>query len=129
LLKNLHVSFVDLGNTVLENFRGKLAVIGPFGSNSVEPSISTPQIKRLSNNGVGVVWVQPMAQNLHSGEEMPRPSFYSVAANQVTTVVVQPQLIANLPGNPRAQLNLIYFCKIALRANPPALPEVSLLRN
>jgi len=124
-LKNLNLGFVDLENTVLENFRGKLAVIGPFDSKTAGRAITTAQIKALSENGVVVVWVQSVARNSRSAEEVPRPSFYSVAAGRVATVIAQPEMVANLPRNPRSQLNLIYFCKIALRPQPTFLPRVS----
>ena len=125
LLTNLNVSFVDLENTVVENFRGKLAVIGPFDPEVSARPISTAQIKTLSENGVAVVWIRSAAQDLRSGDEAPRPSFYSVAANHVATVVVEPRMAANLAKNPRSQLNLIYFCKLALHPRLPVLPETS----
>jgi hypothetical protein len=123
-LKNLNVAFVDLENTILENFHGKLAVIGPFDSGTPDRSILTAQIKALSGNGVAVVWVRSAESNSPHGEEVPQPSFYLVAAKQAATVVVQPQMVANLPKNPRSQLNLIYFCKLALKSQPFVLPEV-----
>ncbi len=125
LLTNLKVSFVDLENTVAENFRGKLAVMGPFDSKASARPISTAQIKTLSENGVAVVWIQSAAQDLRSGDEAPRPSFYSVVAKEVATVVVRPEVVTNLPRNPRSQLNLIYFCKLALHPRLPVLPETS----
>ena len=34
-------------------------------------------------------------------------------------------LVANFPENPRSQLNLIYFCNLALNPQPPVLPVLS----
>jgi hypothetical protein len=48
-----------------------------------------------------------------------------VTVNTNAVVVVQPELVANLPENPQAQLNLIYFCKLALRPQSSALPGLS----
>lgn len=116
-LANNRVQFADLENTVLENFRGKLAVVGPFGSNKTNP-ITVEQIKTLAKNGVAVVWVLRPDDN----SENPRPSFYSVPANQTASIVVQPELTANIGKNPRSQLNLIYFCKLALHPQPLTFP-------
>jgi hypothetical protein len=38
-------------------------------------------------------------------------------------VVVQPELVANLPENPQSQRNLIYFCHLALTPQPVLLPN------
>jgi hypothetical protein len=43
--------------------------------------------------------------------------------NTTAVIVVQPDLVSNLPENPRAQLNLIYFCKLALKPEPMTLPD------
>jgi hypothetical protein len=48
-----------------------------------------------------------------------------VPKNQNVVVVVQPELVANFPENPRSQLNLIYFCNLALNPQPPVLPVLS----
>jgi hypothetical protein len=40
-------------------------------------------------------------------------------------VVVQPDLVADFSENPKSQLNLIYFCKLALHPAPWALPNLS----
>ena len=120
LLKNLQVGFVDLENTVAENFRGKLAIIGAFGSKPGAKSLVTNQIKTLGAHGVAVVWVTPAKSDAISDSDNIRPWFHLVPQNQTATVVVQPAMLDDLAGNPRAQLSLIYFCKLALR---PALAE------
>jgi hypothetical protein len=124
LLKNVGVDFVDLGNTELEKFRGKLAIIGPFDSKTLADSVATMQIKALAKNDVGVVWVQPAVGDSRSPNETLQPSFYAVPENQTAAVVVQPEMVANLARNPRSQLNLIYFCKLALHPQPLTLPSV-----
>jgi len=53
------------------------------------------------------------------------PSFYLVLQSTNAVVIVQPELVADLPNNPQSQLNLIYFCKLALQPQPVALPNVS----
>jgi hypothetical protein len=123
-LRNAKVDFVDLGNTELKNFRGKLAIIGPFDSKSSVEPVTTAQIKAMAEDGVGVVWVQPGAGDSPAAEEKLQPSFYAVPENQTAAVIVQPEMLANLAVNPRAQLNLIYFCKLALHPQPLTLPLV-----
>ena len=125
LLKNLKIGFDDLENTVAENFRGRLAIIGPFGSKLGAKSLVATQIKLLTKNSVAVVWVPPVKNDALSADEKIQPSFYLVPQDQTATVVAQPAMVDNLANNPRAQLNLIYFCKLALQ---PALAEQNLPR-
>lgn len=122
LLKNLKVDFVDLENAVLEDFRGKLAIIGPFEVKASMDPMLTKKIQKLSENKVAVVWIQPPRV---SGNK-PVPSFYSIPEGERAVVVVQPQAVADLPKDPQSQLNLIYFCKLALRPQPLGWPELSL---
>src|SRR5262249_10861541 len=102
LLKAAAVEFVDLEETGLERFVGKLAIIGPFGSEAEMRSGLGHDIKALARRGVGVVWLQPAPE--------PRdrlvPSFYVVPEGKGTVVVVQAGVVENLAESPRAQLNL-----------------------
>ncbi len=125
LLKNLKIGFVDLENAVAENFRGKLAIIGAFEPNPGAKSLATSQIKTLAANGVAVVWAAPAQSDALRDEQKIQPSFYFVPQNQTATVVAQPAMLAELAANPRAQLNLIYFCKLALRPETPHLPSTA----
>jgi len=120
LLKNLKIGFVDLENAVAENFRGKLAIVGAFSSKAGAKSLATHQIKTLANNGVAIVWVSPTKNDAIADLDKIQPSFYLVPQGHTAAVIAQPALLANLEGNPRAQLNLIRFCKVALQ---PALAE------
>jgi hypothetical protein len=120
LLKNCNVGFVDLENMTAENFRGKLAIVGGFTSKPGVKSLVTSQVKKLAENGVAVVWVKSSEQSPDCDE--PEPSFYSVTKNQVATVISQPAMVTGLAENPHSQLNLIYFCELALRPSSPASP-------
>ena len=124
LLKTAKVDFVDLGNTELQNFRGKLAIIGPFESKAQMGAALAGKIKTLAQQGVAVVCIQPPPEHssLHREMEKLQPSFYSVPENEIAVVIVQSDLVANVSENPRAQLNLIRFCKLALHPQPPILP-------
>lgn len=122
LLKRVKVNFVDLGDVELEKFRGKLAIIGPFASKrSVDPALGT-RIKAIAKKGVAIVWIQPPHGDSSLRDEQPAPSFYSVTESQTAAVITQAHLVANLAENPRSQLNLIYFCKIALHPQPLTFP-------
>ena len=124
LLKNLGVDFTDLEDSGLENFSGKLAVLGPFASKSqLRPELQA-QIKSLAKKGTGVVWLLPPPEK----KDKLAPSFYSVLEATNAVVVVQADQVSWLPENPQAQMNLIYFCKLALQPVPLALPDFSLQR-
>ena len=72
--------------------------------------------------------VFPPASGLAS--EKIKPSFYVVSEGKGAVVVVQADLVRDFSENPKSQLNLIYFCKLAL--NPafyPGVDESSVERN
>jgi hypothetical protein len=121
LLKNLNVKFENLENSDLENFSGKLAIIGPFQSKAQMRDGLPNQIKALAKKDVAIVWLQPQ----QTRDDKLRPSFYSVLEHTNAVVIVQPELVSNLPDNPQSQINLIYFCKLALNPQPPVLPDLS----
>lgn len=121
VLKNLNIDFVNLENSDLENFSGRLAVIGPFQSKIQMRDGLANQIKALAKKGAAIVWLQPP----RAGEEKLPPSFYSVPERQTAVVIVQPEIVVDLPNTPQSQLNLIYFCKLALHPQSPVLPELS----
>jgi hypothetical protein len=121
LLKNLTMEFVDLENSGLEHFSGKLAIVGPFPSKAQVRSGLAEQIKALAKKNVAVVWLLPP---LEKGDKL-LPSFYSVAAGTNAVVVAQAEMVFHLPENPLAQLNLIYCCKLALKPTTLSLPDLT----
>ncbi|HXI71290.1 MAG TPA: hypothetical protein VNN22_13115 [Verrucomicrobiae bacterium] len=121
LLKILKVEFSDLEISGLENFSGKLAVIGPFQSKAQVREGLANQVQALAKKGTAVVWLQPPPGK----RDKLSPLFYSVMQNTNAVVIVQPELVVDLPGNPQSQLNLIYFCKLALNSQPLTLPDLS----
>ena len=119
LLRQNRVEFSDLGETALEDFKGKLAVIGPFSTRAQMREGLAQSIQKIARKGVAVVWIQPPP-----GSKDPiRPSFGIVPAGRGVVVLVQPDLVANLQENPQSQLNLVYFCKLALNPTPLSLPD------
>lgn len=121
MLKNLRIAFEDLGNLELENFSGRLAIISPFQSETQMHAGLAKEIKTLAGRGTAIVWIQPPGES-----ERLKPSFYSVLEKQTAVVIVQSDLVSDLAENPQSQLNLIYFCKLALNPQPPVLPDLSL---
>ena len=119
LLKLNGVEFLDLEATTLEDFRGKLAIIGPFESTQQMREGLAQTIQKIAAQGVNVIWLQPPP----SPRDEPKPSFYVVPGTKAAVVIVQPDLVAHFSENPKAQLNLIYFCKLALNPVPCSLPN------
>jgi hypothetical protein len=121
LLRQNHVDFEDLSETPLEAFRGRLAIVGPFASKEQMPDGLASQIKSLARAGAGVVWLRPPP----GPQEKIAPSFYLVPEGAGTVVVVQAVLTSALRENPQSQLNLVYFCRLALNPQGPVLPDLS----
>ena len=120
-LRSSAVKFVDLAETVLDDFAGKLAMVGPCGPDDPEWNGLANRISKLAQKGTPVVWIQSPLKK----RDKIQPSFYAVPQSRAVVVVVQPELVADLPDHPQSQLNLIYFCKLALNPPPPALPDLS----
>jgi len=109
-----------LGNSELEHFPGKLAVLGPFTSKTQIPDGLTGRIKILAKKGVAVVWILPP----DAGKEF-QPSFYLALEGSGIVVVAQTVLVADLPTNPKSQWNLLRLCELALHPRFLTLPNLS----
>jgi hypothetical protein len=121
VLKQSALPFVDLEAARLDDFAGKLAIVGPCKPEDPEWNGLADRIARLAKKGTPVVWIQSPP----SRPGKPCPSFYAVPENEVAVIVVQPELVADLATNPKSQLDLIYFCHLALNPLPAVLPELS----
>lgn len=121
LLKSAALSVVDLEDAGLEDFRGKLAIVGPFESKAKMRQSLAKQIETQATKGAGVVWIQPPAAR----RDKLQPSFYVVPAGRVAVVVVQAEMVSNLPESPQSQLNLIHFARLALHPEPVRLPDLT----
>ena len=118
LLKDVGIEVLDLEDSSLGDFPGKLAIIGPFQTRAQMPEGLAGQIKRMAEKGVAVVWLlSPLSRR-----EGIMPSFYGVHEGKGTVVVVEPSLVSDLPQNPRTQLNLIRFAGLATHPEPGRLP-------
>jgi hypothetical protein len=121
LLQQAGVGFLDMGEMALEDFTGKLAIVGPFHPKDQMRKGLAQAIQRIARKGTPVVWLQPP-----SGPKTEiKPSFYTVPEGRGAVVLVGPELAADLSNNPKSQLNLIYFCKLALNPVPLQLPNLS----
>lgn len=121
LLKELKLDFADLEDLGLESFSGRLAIIGPFQSRAQMREGMAGQIQALAKKGVAIVWIQPPPEK----RAKPLPSFYCVRESTHAVVVLQPELVSRLPENPQAQLDLIYFCRLAAQPEIFHLPGLS----
>jgi hypothetical protein len=118
LLKDAGIEIVDLEDSGLGDFSGKLAIIGPFQTRAQMREGLAGQIMRMADKGVAVVWLPPSGPR----REGIMPSFYTVLEGKGAVVVVEPGMVRDLPQNPRAQLNLIRFAELATHPEPSRLP-------
>jgi hypothetical protein len=121
-LKQNGVEFIDLEEKTLEDFRGKLAVIGPFHSRAQMRDGLAQSIRKIAAAGTAVVWLQPPPGP--NAELM--PSFYIVPGSKAAVVVAQPDLTAHFSDSPQSQLNLVRFCKLALDPKPFLIPNLAI---
>jgi hypothetical protein len=122
LLKQNRVEFSDLGEAALEDFQGKLAIIGPFQTKTQMHEGLALTIQNIARKGATVVWIQPPP----GPKDQIKPSFYIVPEGKGLVVVVQADLVPRLPENPKSQLNLVYFCKLAFNPAPFSLTDSSI---
>jgi hypothetical protein len=110
LLKAVAVEFEDLENSGLEQFAGKLAVVGPFESEKQIPEELGGRIHKLAEKGAAVVWIRPVQEACRPLT----PSYYTLPIGKGAIVTILPALVANLSENPQSQLTLIGLCRCAL---------------
>jgi hypothetical protein len=118
LLKSVSVEIADLEDTSLEDFHGKLAILGPFQSKAQMREGFTQRVTIAAAKGTAFVWIQPPPDK----RAAIKPSFYAVHEPKAAIVIVQATELRNFPDDPQSQLNLIRFCRFALRPEPLRLP-------
>jgi len=121
LLNRVAVEFTDLEDAGVENFRGRLAIFGPFKSKAQMRERLAEQVEALAAKGVAVVWIQPPPEP----HDKLQPSFYTVTVGKGAVVIVQSELVANLPERPQSQLNLIHCARLAMYPEPVRLPHLT----
>jgi hypothetical protein len=120
LLKQNHLEFVDLGEAVLDDFEGRLAIVGPFSSRAQMREGLAQAIQTIARKGTAVIWLQPPP----GPRDELKPSFYTIPEGKGRVLVAQSELVEHPAENPKSQLNLIYFCKLALSPTIPTLPRL-----
>ena len=123
LLKAAAVEFSDLEDGRVEDYRGKLAIAGPFQNKTQMRNGLVTQLQALAKRGVGVVWLLPPQEQKDRRGERLRPSFYTVPEGKGVVVVAQASLTASLSESPPAQLNLTQLARLALHPEAPRLPD------
>jgi hypothetical protein len=118
LVKAVGLEVQDLEKGGLEDYHGKLAIIGPFVSKARMRGDMPSKVKALADGGVAVIWILPPPDKR---QEL-QPSFFTVPEAKGAVVVVQAALLANLAENPQTQLHLLKFARLALHPEPPKLP-------
>ena len=73
LLKAAAVEFSDLANARVEDYRGKLAIAGPFQNRTQMRNGLMTQLQALAKKGVGVVWLLPPQEQKDRRGERLRP--------------------------------------------------------
>jgi hypothetical protein len=123
LLKGAAIEVMDLQNSGLEDFGGRLAIIGPFSAQAQMPSELAGRLKKLAQKGVSIVWLLPP----DSPQKEPMLSAFQIYdAGPGTVLVAAADLTPDLVENPRSQLQLIRLAENALSPQPkpfPFLPE------
>src|ERR1019366_755365 len=71
-LRSSATKFVDLEETALDEFSGKLAIVGPCNPDDPEWSGLANRISKLARNGTPVVWIQ----SSRNKRDKIQPSFY-----------------------------------------------------
>jgi len=118
LLKSAQVDFADLEESSIADFRGRLAIIGPFATRQQQPGWLTERIKKLASKNVGIVWLLPPP----APYDRLQSSFYPVPSGTNAVIVVSAGLVAGLADQPSAQLRLLQLGRLALNPEPVALP-------
>lgn len=115
LLGGLAIGFEDLERVDWKALAGGLAILGPFAAPSQWPEGFARRVRALAKTGAAVIWWQPAAP-----DTPPRlgPAAYAFNLGDGVLVLARDGAMADLAGNPLAQLNLIQMVRLALRPEP-----------
>lgn len=111
LLARLGVDYTDLETVGLEQFSGRLAIIGPFAGPQQRRADLVERTKTAARAGLAVVWIEPATTAWSNGPmpvELARLGRGAIA-------VANAEQISDAAGNPLAQLNLIRLAHLALK--------------
>ena len=110
LLKQQKVEFEELkGSEDLDHFKGRLAVLGPFGSADQIPAGLESTAVGCAKSGRAIVWIEPASRKLSLAPSA-RVSVFSAG----TVVAAQAGTVSSPSDSPTAQLNLVRLCEMAI---------------
>jgi len=110
LFRTLSIDLTDLQDIGLDQFHGRLAILGPFESTTQMPETFEQNVKAMARKSASVVWLQA-PRHPH---EFLKPSFCILHEGRGTIVLAQADLAANLLENPESQLNLVQLARMAV---------------
>jgi hypothetical protein len=109
LLATVSVDTIDLREAGLDHFHGRLAILGPFKSETEIREGFARYVRDLALKGAAVVWLIPPG----SFRESFKPSFWILREGPGAIVLAQSALVANLSENPESQLTLVKLSRLA----------------
>jgi hypothetical protein len=114
VLKEANVKFRKVDSD-LEDFRGSLALFGPFTDDENIPQTVSAFAK--TKHPVTIVWMQ------HFSARLPKvPNFYLVELGRARVAVVDASLVADLAHSALAQINLLRCIRTAQHPEKLKLP-------
>lgn len=122
-LRLLGIGFVDLEQTGLEHFEGRLAILGPFTPQAPMPDDLAHLVLARCKRDLAVVWIEPPA-SLNAAQPRFAPSFHTLRLGRGTVVIAQNTLVEDLPNNPVAHQNLVHLARQAVRPQDFGLPRL-----
>lgn len=112
------IEFTDLEDSGFEHFDGALAIVSSLRAKDELLHNLASQVALAARKGTAVIWITPVRR----ASRKLTPSFYTVPEGKGGVVVVKPELVVDLQGNPRSQMNLIELARLALHPEPAKLP-------
>jgi hypothetical protein len=111
LLTSSGLVFQDLEEQGIDNFSGRLAIIGPISADAPGPEELADEITNLARAGAAVVWIKAEAA---CGPVL-EPALYNLRVGQGAISVVRFRALLNLTTNPLAQLNFVRAAQLAIK--------------
>jgi hypothetical protein len=122
ILMRQKVEFKVLENSLaVEEFAGRLVILGPFSSASQVTRDFPELTKRASAKARArgaIVWFEPP-----SGKIEPLQPAHTVRVGSGAVVVAPASTVADFADSPAAQLNLLHFAELALDPDALRLPQ------
>jgi hypothetical protein len=111
LLTSSGLVFQDLEEQGIDNFSGRLAIIGPTSADAPRPEELAEEITDLARAGAAVVWIKAEAA---CGPVL-EPALYNLRVGQGAISIVRSRALLNLTTSPLAQLNFVRAAQLAIK--------------